>query len=133
MGSERLSEPTDRLRKSLSTETTFTATGNEAELLEICNDLCRDLGESLREESLKGRLLTLKTKTDQFEVKTKAVRLAGPTDCTDVIQGAACKALRAYLEANSRLFLDTWLGTHASDIVTRHGYSRDQADFCPCQ
>ena len=95
-----MSEPTDRQRKSLSNETTFAATDNEAELLEICKDLCRDLAESMREENLKGRLLTLKTKTHLFEVKTKAVRLAEPTDSLAVIEAAASKTLRSYLEAN---------------------------------
>ena len=73
LGAERLSEPSDRHRKSLSNETTFQSTGNISELTEICSQLCRELADSLQGEQLKGRCLTLKTKTVMFQTKVPLI------------------------------------------------------------
>ena len=99
LGAERLSEPSDRHRKSLSNETTFQSTGNINELTEICSQLCRELADSLQGEQLKGRCLTLKTKTVMFQTKTKQFQLSGYTNSFEAIEAAAVKALRNYLES----------------------------------
>ena len=60
-----------RDRKSLSNETTFRDTSDNDELHEICTRLSQDLAEDLERESLTGRAVTLKIKTDKFKIKTR--------------------------------------------------------------
>ena len=99
LGSDRLSDSSDRQRKSMSNETTFQATNDITKLEEICRELCNELAENLqRESNLKGKSLTLKIKTENFEVKTKSCKLHNLTNDCNVITEQALKALRAVQE-----------------------------------
>ena len=59
-------------RKSLGTETTFEKTGDKIKLFEIINELCMEVAKSLEEENLLARTVTLKIKTADFRVFTRA-------------------------------------------------------------
>ncbi|ONK75914.1 uncharacterized protein A4U43_C03F21890, partial [Asparagus officinalis] len=61
--------PRCRSRKSISSERTFSATGDESFLFQKLADLAENLSKDMQKESLCGRTLTLKLKTATFEGK----------------------------------------------------------------
>jgi len=67
--------PEERERKSISQETTFRGTSDRAELLEILGELARGLASDMDEKGLLGTSLTLKVKTEDFQVKSKVCQL----------------------------------------------------------
>ncbi len=75
-GSNNLVEWNERERKSLSTETTFRDTSDEVELFDICSRLCHDLSGDLKKHGLQGKAVTLKIKTDGFQIRTKGTTVA---------------------------------------------------------
>ena len=85
-------------RKSMSTETTFRDTSDKAALMETCSKLCFDLSEDLQKKGLKGRSVTLKIKSHDFQVKTKVMSLLEITDDPAVMEEAAKKLLRFFME-----------------------------------
>ena len=89
-------------RKSMSTETTFRDTSDPEKLREICNELCNELASDLQNENLKGTQVTLKIKTDKFDLKTKVSNLMQATSDASVISQAAINILRKYMNEESR-------------------------------
>lgn len=77
----------------MSSETTFRASSDREELSSIIRQLAVDVSEDLKRYGLSGRGVTLKYKTEGFEVKTRIVQLHQPTDDPDVIGPAAVKLL----------------------------------------
>ncbi|KAL6209908.1 hypothetical protein ACLB2K_020847 [Fragaria x ananassa] len=64
----RTDTPEARLRKSISNERTFSATGDETFLYRKLAEIAEMLSADLQKEGLCGRTLTLKLKTTAFEV-----------------------------------------------------------------
>ena len=88
----------ESVRKSMSNETTFRDTSNPEELFKICADLSKDLSEDLEAKELMGRSVTLKVKTDGFQVKTRVKNLLEHTADASVIGSAARGLLRQFME-----------------------------------
>lgn len=65
----------ERERKSVSCETTFRSTSDREELCDIIRQLSTDLAQDLERLGLTGRSVTLKYKTDKFDVKTRITQL----------------------------------------------------------
>lgn len=59
-------------RKSLGTETTFAASRNRKEILNIMEDLCQELEEDCFNKNIQGYTLTLKVKTGKFKSYTRS-------------------------------------------------------------
>ena len=72
---EKDSEEEEFDRKSVSVERTFRATSDELALKQLLFTVCKELADDISEKNLFGRTLTLKLKTDQFEVKSKGETL----------------------------------------------------------
>ncbi|KAL3676154.1 hypothetical protein R1sor_026102 [Riccia sorocarpa] len=85
--------PQHEQRKSLGHERTFSALNELAEL--VARDLAR--------EDLQGRTVTLKLKTTEFEVRTRAATLPQFTKSKAEIFQAASKLLKAELPVSLRL------------------------------
>lgn len=74
----------DQNQKSISSERTFSGTGSIIEP-KLCHSLCGDLERELVSKELKALTVTLKIKTVDFQVKTRAVRLLTATNEADII------------------------------------------------
>ncbi|KAG6424981.1 hypothetical protein SASPL_115404 [Salvia splendens] len=127
LGIGRTDTPQASQRKSMSTERTFSPTGDKAsifqKLVEIdlllaaqssvtfstdqgknlsAVDLSENLSD-LKKEGIRGRTLTLKLKTSSFEVRTQAVTLPYNTCSSEDILRQAKKLLKAELPVSLRL------------------------------
>ncbi|XP_062024223.1 DNA polymerase kappa isoform X2 [Rosa rugosa] len=99
----RTDTPEVRLRKSISNERTFSATGDEAFLYRKLAEIAEMLSTDLQKEGLFGRTLTLKLKTASFEVRTRAVTSQKYVCSTEDILKHASKLLKAELPVSIRL------------------------------
>ncbi|KAM5549562.1 hypothetical protein ABKV19_000805 [Rosa sericea] len=99
----RTDTPEVRLRKSISNERTFSATGDEAFLYRKLAEIAEMLSTDLQKEGLFGRTLTLKLKTASFEVRTRAVTSKKYVCSTEEILKHASKLLKAELPVSIRL------------------------------
>ncbi|KAL5561378.1 hypothetical protein UlMin_031125 [Ulmus minor] len=99
-GTER---PEVRLRKSISNERTFSATGDEALLYRKLEEIAEMLSSDMQKEGLCGRTLTLKLKTAAFEIRTRAVTLQKSICTSEDILRHASKLLKAELPVSLRL------------------------------
>lgn len=95
--------PETRLRKSISSERTFSDTNDEAFLYKKIVDLAEMLSSDMEKEGLRGKTLTLKLKTSSFEVRTRAMTLHNYISSSDDILKYASKLLKAELPASFRL------------------------------
>ncbi|KAJ1690189.1 hypothetical protein LUZ63_014344 [Rhynchospora breviuscula] len=95
--------PENRMRKSISTERTFTATSDPTLLFQKLADIAETLSSDMQKENLWGRNLTLKLKTSSFEVKTRAVSLQKYISSKEEILTNATNLLKAELPVSLRL------------------------------
>jgi DNA polymerase-4 len=84
----------DRGRKSLSSETTFDRDIADLAALERrLWPLCEDVSARLKSEEIAARTITLKLKTANFRIRTRAVTLPDPTVLAETIYHAGCRLL----------------------------------------
>nr|CAB3493989.1 unnamed protein product [Digitaria exilis] len=95
--------PEQRQRKSISCERTFTATNDSSLLFEKLANLAENLAGDLQKEGLRGKTLTLKLKTADFEVRTRAVTTRGFINSKEDILIYATKLLKAEMPLSLRL------------------------------
>ncbi|CAI2726136.1 unnamed protein product [Schistosoma spindalis] len=81
-------------RKSMSVERTFSDTSDENELMHRCEQLAQMLSTDLKEEHVKGQLITLKMKLDTFEIRTRSQLLPDYTNHTEIINSFGRELLR---------------------------------------
>ncbi|XP_024031357.1 DNA polymerase kappa, partial [Morus notabilis] len=103
LGLGRTDTPEVRLRKSISSERTFSATGDETLLYRKLEEIAEMLSTDMQKEGLCGRTLTLKLKTAAFEVRTRAVTLQRNICASADILKHASKLLKAELPISLRL------------------------------
>jgi hypothetical protein len=115
----------ERERKSVSCETTFRSTSDRNELCDIIRQLSADLAQDLERHGLLGRSVTLKYKTDKFDVKTRITQLTGYTGDGGVMAKAATSLLPSGL--NLRL-----LGVRMSQL-TPSSSSAGTGNDKPCR
>ncbi|KAJ1294537.1 hypothetical protein BS78_01G152900 [Paspalum vaginatum] len=95
--------PEQRQRKSISCERTFAATNDSSLLFEKLASLAENLTDDLQKEGLKGKTLTLKLKTADFEVRTRAVTTQNYINSKEDILVYATKLLKAEMPLSLRL------------------------------
>ncbi|XP_037051630.1 DNA polymerase kappa-like [Bradysia coprophila] len=78
------SDAVDQNQKSISSERTFSGSNTNIDP-KLCHSLCGDLERELISKDLKALTVTLKIKTVDFQVKTRAVRLLTATNEADII------------------------------------------------
>eukprot|EP00058_Branchiostoma_floridae_P020844 XP_002606334.1 hypothetical protein BRAFLDRAFT_67577 [Branchiostoma floridae] len=69
LGATRIERESER--KSMSVERTFSELSKPADLYRKCWELCEALAKDLQDEGLKGRTITIKLKTVNFDVKQR--------------------------------------------------------------
>ncbi len=85
----------DQGRKSISKETTFNRDQDDPELLrETLQWAATEVGYLARREGLKGRVVTLKIRLENFETHTRQRRLDAPTDADKTILRTALALYR---------------------------------------
>ena len=110
--------------KSISSETTFNE--DKAELSSLERVLWRQaerVAERLKANDLAGEVVTLKLRTSDFKILTRASKMANPTQLADVIFARAQPLLER--EADGRRF--RLLGVGVSDLVD--GSQADPVDL----
>ncbi|XP_069793619.1 DNA polymerase kappa isoform X2 [Narcine bancroftii] len=85
-------------RKSMSTERTFGEISKASEQYSLCRELCRDLEEDLRKEGLRGRTVTLKLKSINFEVKTRACTVPSAISKEEELYAVASEILKTEID-----------------------------------
>ncbi|OUZ99554.1 DNA-repair protein [Macleaya cordata] len=103
LGLGKTDAPHVRLRKSMSSERTFSATEDEAKLYNKLVDIAETLSTDMQKEGLYGRTLTLKLKTASFEVRSRALSLQKYIYSSEEILYHATKLLKAELPLSLRL------------------------------
>ncbi|KAL1192585.1 DNA polymerase kappa [Cardamine amara subsp. amara] len=103
LGLGRTDTPQVRSRKSISSERTFAATGDERLLYSKLADIAEMLSDDMKKEGLTAKTLTLKLKTASFEIRSRAVSLQRYTFSSDDILKHATKLLKAELPVSIRL------------------------------
>ncbi|KRX82054.1 Coronin-like protein cor-1 [Trichinella sp. T6] len=86
-------------RKSISTERTFSEINEPSRLLAVCRKLCNRLSEDVIERNLKGKTVTLKVKTIDFDVRTRANTVDRYVQAADEIYHIASSLLQEEIRA----------------------------------
>ncbi|OUC47511.1 TM2 domain protein [Trichinella nativa] len=86
-------------RKSISTERTFSEINEPSRLLAVCRKLCNSLSEDVIERNLKGKTVTLKVKTIDFDVRTRANTVDRYVQAADEIYHIASSLLQEEIRA----------------------------------
>ncbi|XP_068729866.1 DNA polymerase kappa-like [Montipora capricornis] len=94
LGLGNTSIATDSKRKSIGTEITFPEMSKPEELLDMCDKLCQSLAEDMKKEKLKGKTVTIKLKTVNFEVKSRSLSPLNPVSTYGEIALAAKELLK---------------------------------------
>ncbi|GFS07894.1 DNA polymerase kappa [Elysia marginata] len=89
----------DGVRKSISTERTFSDISDPKVLHQKCKELCQNLSEDMKDDKTMGKTLTLKIKTVEFEVKTRSYTLAHYTNDETTLFKAAQALLQTEIDA----------------------------------
>lgn len=90
-----MTDSVDQNQKSISSERTFSGSNTNIEP-KLCHSLCKDLERELTSKELKAHTVTLKIKTVDFQVKTRAVRLLSATNEADIIFETAWSIYKSY-------------------------------------
>lgn len=90
-----LASDTVESQKSISSERTFSSSNSNIEP-KLCHSLCLDLERELISKKLKAQIVTLKIKTVDFQVKTRAVRLVCATNEADIIFETAWNIYKSF-------------------------------------
>ncbi|KAF2359333.1 UmuC domain [Trinorchestia longiramus] len=116
LGETDLANYTGGEQKSISTETTFIGTSCRQKLLQIVSDLSAELHDDMTKKRLIGKLVTLKTKTVDFVLKTRSIPLGDPTNDPLVISHVARKLLIQEIEKCSECPAFRLLGVRMSNL-----------------
>jgi DNA polymerase IV len=125
----------DRDPKSISAETTFDRDKGDFRALELCLwQLCEKVSARLKHNALAGSTVTLKLKTADFRIRTRAQSLAHPTQLTARIFDTGRALLAA--EVDGSMFRLIGIGASAlcpadgsdfADLIDRRAAETEQA------
>lgn len=101
LGHSTLSAWTEKDRKSISTETTFKGTSDRVTLFKLAADLCHELADDMQQKDIVGKVLTLKLKTTDFQIRTRAQTLSEATRCAEVMAAGIKRLLQHEMNAAS--------------------------------
>ncbi|KAF6260719.1 hypothetical protein COO60DRAFT_856036 [Scenedesmus sp. NREL 46B-D3] len=90
-------------RKGISCERTFANMSSSADMEKMADNLVQHLAADMESEGIESKTLTLKLKTTDFAVRTRAVTLAGHVHTAQQMLPPILKLLRAELPCEIRL------------------------------
>lgn len=108
----------DSGRKSLSCERTFTGTSDLGFLQNLCKRLSSEVEKDLKSAGLTAKTITLKIKTVEYDVKTRARSISERTDSADTIFANAWKIYMTYVHEISDLTIRL-MGVRVSNLEER--------------
>lgn len=117
------SDPVDQNQKSISSERTFSGSNTNIDP-KLCHSLCDDLERELISKELKALTVTLKIKTVDFQVKTRAVRLLTATNEADIIFETAWGIYKSFASDTKDLAIRL-LGVRLSNFEQSSGEETD--------
>ena len=118
LGHSTLSAWTERDRKSISTETTFKGTSDRPTLFKLSANLCQELADEMQQKDIVGKVLTLKLKTTDFQLRTRAQTLSEVTCCPEVMTAGIKRLLLYEMNAATEQPLSLrLLGVRMSSLV----------------
>ncbi|XP_022800459.1 DNA polymerase kappa-like [Stylophora pistillata] len=85
---------TESKRKSIGTEETFSEISKPTELLDMCGKLCQSLAQDIKGQELKGKTVTIKLKTVNFEIKSRSSSTSYPVSTYEEISLIAKELLK---------------------------------------
>jgi len=90
----------NRIRKSIAVERTFEKNidVDSEELAERIHSLSEELSRRLEKSNCKGKLLLVKIKTADFQIRTKSIALLGFTRDAQLLEGKAIQGLNELVE-----------------------------------
>jgi len=110
--------------KSISAETTFARDESDADALaRTLRPLCEEVSARLKASGLAAGTTTLKLKTSDFRIRTRARKLADPSQLADTLFRTARHLLAAEADGVTRFRLigvgaDALVSAHAADLPT---------------
>eukprot|EP00158_Paraphelidium_tribonemae_P003600 Partr_v1_DN26249_c0_g1_i1_m48730 putative DNA polymerase kappa len=119
-------------RKSISVERTFEPTDSEEKLTEKLVLLCHKLSEDLEKENLSGKTVTLKIKTDEFEIRSRAKTVSRYINKDSDIFDIALQLLQAEFPVKLRLMgirLSSFADDKSSKDITGYFRPSDSGQF----
>ncbi|XP_070208820.1 DNA polymerase kappa-like [Littorina saxatilis] len=129
IGSTQVASAREEERKSMSTEQTFGELSRPEELYSKCQELCQCLAEDLAKEQLMGKTVSLKLKTTDFQVRTRAQTTSNYVGSADDIFAVAKGILRAEILAESPKPLHLRLmGVRLSKLMPQSECSQEKQD-----
>ncbi|KAK3881674.1 hypothetical protein Pcinc_013894 [Petrolisthes cinctipes] len=116
-GHSTLSSWNDRNRKSISNETTFKGTSERGTLIKITESLCQELADEMDQKDIVGKVLTLKLKTINFEIRSRAQTLSAPASSFEVLFSTARRILLHEMNTNEGPLSLRLLGVRMSSLM----------------
>lgn len=118
LGHTTLEAWTERDRKSISTETTFRGTSDKDFLFQKTEELCQELVDDMVQKDIFGKVFTLKIKTTDFQLKTKAHTLPDATRSLDVLVSTARRLLQHEMDSSAQSLSLRLIGVRMSSLVS---------------
>lgn len=114
----------DAGEKSISNERTFSPIGLRRDLELRCQELCRMVADSLAERNLAGRHVSLKLKTEYFDMRQRSMSLRSAVHTAEELYGAArtilAKEYALFLKGTTRIRL---MGVRVAALCRRDGHA----------
>ena len=102
-GEDSRSVGTRRIRKSLSSETTFEHDCDTAvELKQVLLELCRRVSKRMKVANVAGNSVVLKLKTSDFKLRTRTMSLAHPTQRASLLYEAGTTLLAKEVDDSTK-------------------------------
>ncbi|XP_042863175.1 DNA polymerase kappa-like [Penaeus japonicus] len=118
LGHTTLSTWTEKDRKSISTETTFRGTADRNELFTITKDLCHELADDMAQKDIFGKVFTLKYKTIDFQIKSRAHTFPDAVRSAEVMATTAKRILQHEMDASPQPLSLRLIGVRMSNLLS---------------
>lgn len=118
LGHTTLSTWTEKDRKSISTETTFRGTADRNVLFTITKDLCQELADEMSQKDIFGKVFTLKYKTVDFQIRSRAHTFPDAVQTTEVMATTARRILQHEMDVSPQPLALRLIGVRMSNLLS---------------
>lgn len=118
LGHTTLSTWTEKDRKSISTETTFRGTADRNVLFTITKDLCHELADEMAQKDIFGKVFTLKYKTVDFQIRSRAQTFPDAVQTSEVMATTARRILQHEMDVSPQPLALRLIGVRMSNLLS---------------
>ncbi|ROT71354.1 putative DNA polymerase kappa isoform X5 [Penaeus vannamei] len=118
LGHTTLSTWTEKDRKSISTETTFRGTADRNVLFTITKDLCHELADEMAQKDIFGKVFTLKYKTVDFQIRSRAHTFPDAVQTSEVMATTARRILQHEMDVSPQPLALRLIGVRMSNLLS---------------